>query len=129
VLLDQVSEYLESIYPEVTRDFGHQPVRKTIVEFFPKHEQFSARISDPICPWNEGVWQFSAVEGRLVVQSAPAGATADTDLTIQGLSALIYGTHDPADFALRGWGSPAPALQTTLRQMFPAGLPYLHEYF
>lgn len=91
--------------------------------------QFSARISDPICPWNEGVWQFSAVEGRLVVQSAPAGATADTDLTIQGLSALIYGTHDPADFALRGWGSPAPALQTTLRQMLPAGLPYLHEYF
>jgi hypothetical protein len=26
---------------------------------------FSARIIDPLCPWNEGMWRFESSEGRL----------------------------------------------------------------
>jgi len=55
--------------------------------------------------------------------------TADCQLTIQGLSALVYGVSDPEDFALRGWGDPSPALIDTLRMIFPPRLPYLHEFY
>jgi hypothetical protein len=87
---------------------------------------FTARISDPLCPWNEGVWQFEAVDGALRVS---AGEHPDCDLTIQGLAALVYGTHDPGDFAVRGWGNPSPAVQAAMRSLFPAQMPYLHERF
>ncbi|MGD8791208.1 MAG: GNAT family N-acetyltransferase, partial [Anaerolineae bacterium] len=54
---------------------------------------------------------------------------AANDLTIQALTALIYGTHDPGDFAFRGWGDPPAGVQATMRAMFPARVPFLHEYF
>jgi len=87
---------------------------------------FSARIADLLCPWNEGVWRFESSEGSLQVTRADE---ADCDLTIQALTALVYGTHDPGDFAIRGWGNPSPQVQATLRAMFPPMMPYLHEYF
>jgi hypothetical protein len=87
---------------------------------------FAARVSDPLCPWNTGVWQFEAVDGRLQVDRA---SQADCDLSIQALAALIYGTHDPGDFVFREWGNLSPALQTIMRAMFPPLVPYLHEYF
>lgn len=90
--------------------------------------EFSARIRDEQCPWNEGTYQFRAVDGRLQVTSSTAGVAAG-ELTIAGLSALIYGTHEPETFALRGWGTPTAALQATLRTMFPSRLPFLHETF
>lgn len=88
--------------------------------------RFSAKILDPFCPWNEGIYQFESVEGNLQVSHA---RQAECELTIQGLTALVYGTHEPASFEFRGWGNPAPALQATLQTMFPPRLPYLHEVF
>ncbi|MGB8645584.1 MAG: GNAT family N-acetyltransferase [Anaerolineae bacterium] len=87
---------------------------------------FSARIADPLCAWNDRVWRFETVDGALRVEPADKG---DCTLSIQGLSGLVYGTHDPADFAIRGWGDASPDLQVTLRSMFPAVIPYLHEEF
>jgi predicted acetyltransferase len=88
--------------------------------------RFSARISDPLCPWNVGMWSFEACDGRLEVSRA---SRADCQLTIQGLAALIAGVHDLQDLPLRGWGDPDPALQSILRGMFPRMIPYLHENF
>jgi hypothetical protein len=51
------------------------------------------------------------------------------DLSIQGLSAMVYGTHNLGDFAYRGWGNPSAALQNTLQEMFPLQPPYLDEMF
>jgi len=87
---------------------------------------FSARIADPICPWNEGTWRLETIDGLL--QTAPA-QDADCELGIQSLAALVYGTHDPGDFSLRGWGDPSPEVQAAMQEMFPPRLPYLHEYF
>jgi predicted acetyltransferase len=87
---------------------------------------FSARLTDPLCPWNEGMWQLESVDGVLQVSAADKAACS---LSIQALSALIYGTHDPDDFAIRGWGNPSPEVQEIMRTMFPPMLPYLHEYF
>jgi predicted acetyltransferase len=87
---------------------------------------FSARVIDPLCPWNEGIWKFESSSGALQVSK---GSQADCELTIQGLSALISGMHDPQDFPLRGWGNPEPELQAILRSLFPRLYPYMHELF
>ena len=90
--------------------------------------RFAARIADPLCPWNEKAWQFETVDGLLQVIAADASA-AGCDLSIQGLAALVYGTHDPGDFAIRGWGNPTPELQAAMRSIFPPMIPHLHERF
>ncbi len=88
--------------------------------------RFAARIRDPLCPWNEGVWQFETVGGVLKVSRAEE---AGCELAIQAVTALVYGTHDPGDFAIRGWGDPPPEVQATMRTMFSPKMPYLHEWF
>jgi len=87
---------------------------------------FRAQNRDPDCPWNDGIWKFGGDSGTLEVTPAQH---ADFDLSIQGLSALVYGVNDPTDFAIRGWGDPPPETQSTLREIFPPKLPYLHEYY
>jgi hypothetical protein len=88
--------------------------------------RFSARIIDSDCPWNDGIWEFDSTGGSLHIRPA---RQADCTLHIQGLSALVYGVNDPADFTFRGWGDPEPALQETLRSIFSPQKPYLNEYF
>jgi hypothetical protein len=90
--------------------------------------RFTARVADPLCPWNETAWQFETVGGLLRVSAAEPNA-ASCDLSIQGVAALVYGTHDPGDFAIRGWGNPAPDVQAAMRGVFPPMVPHLHERF
>jgi predicted acetyltransferase len=87
---------------------------------------FNAAIIDPLCPWNQGAWHFEGCDGRLEVSRAHS---AECELTIHGLTALVSGTHDPREFALRGWGSPDESLQAIQRKMFPRMVPYMHEVF
>lgn len=87
---------------------------------------FAVQIVDPLCPWNEGAWRFKGSEGKLQVEKT---SKAECHLTIQGLTALIAGTHDPQDFPWRGWGDPSPVHQATMREMFPAMRPFIHENF
>jgi predicted acetyltransferase len=87
---------------------------------------FSARVHDPFCPWNEGIWRFESQDGSLHLSPDDK---ADCILEIQGLTALFYGPHHPRDFFLRGWGDPNPAVQQVMRSMFPLELPYLHEFY
>jgi predicted acetyltransferase len=87
---------------------------------------FSAKIVDPTCLWNEGIWQFESQDGKLVVSP---GKNSDCDLSIQGLSALVYGTNPPEDFQFRGWGDPPSEVQEEMRKMFPVALPHIHEFF
>jgi predicted acetyltransferase len=87
---------------------------------------FSAQIIDPLCPFNDGQWKFESVEGRLQVSKTE---DADCELTIQGLTALVFGTHDSQDFPLRGWGNPTSEIQAVMRAIFPRLIPFLHENF
>jgi predicted acetyltransferase len=87
---------------------------------------FSARILDSLCPWNEGVWRLENLEGFLRV--AP-GDRAECELNVQALSALVYGTHDPDDFYLRGWGNPPPKVRSHMRSMFSPQRPFLHAIY
>ena len=88
---------------------------------------FTAHLADALCPWNEGRWRFEAVDGCLRVSRTDE---ADCELTIQGLTGLVFGTHSAADFAFRGWGQPARPVQEAMHALFPpVQLPYLHESF
>ena len=66
VLLEQVAEYMERIYPEITGDFDHEPGEKTIIELFPIHQQFSVRITGR--GW---IGTIGACTGRVIVGVAP----------------------------------------------------------
>lgn len=66
VLLDQVSDYMEGIYPEIVKDYGYEPQGKTIIEIFPTHAKFSVRISGK--GW---VGTIGACTGNLIALSAP----------------------------------------------------------
>jgi hypothetical protein len=47
-------------------------------------------------------------------------AAADTAMTIEGLSALVYGTHSVEALELAGWVKPiTPAINAKLSQWFP----------
>jgi predicted acetyltransferase len=87
---------------------------------------FAAEVHDPLCPWNEGLWWFETDGGVLRVSRV---TKASCELTIQAVTALVYGTHDPGDFAIRGWGDPPPKIQAAMRTMFPPKVPYIHEFF
>jgi predicted acetyltransferase len=86
----------------------------------------NAQITDPLCDWNNGEWRFESIDGYLQVSQVHS---ADCELNINALSALVYGSHDPGDFPIRGWGDPTPSMQDTMREMFPRQTPHLHEFF
>jgi hypothetical protein len=88
--------------------------------------RFTFRLADPYCPAQEGCWEFYAHHGRLVVRPAHE---AELEMQVQALSALVYGTHDPADFGLRGWGEPDDFTQAVMRTLFPPKQPYMHALF
>jgi predicted acetyltransferase len=84
-------------------------------------------VHDALCPWNDGAFTFRAERGTLAVE---ASDTVDAPrITIQGLSALVFSGHDPADFAFRGWGEPDKATVDALRRLFPRAIPDIHEEF
>ncbi len=79
-------------------------------------------LRDPICSWNEGKWSLGSDDGRLLIEP---GDGPQADLTIQALTALVYGTHDPEEFVLRRWGELDAETVRTLRGMFNRQWPHL----
>jgi predicted acetyltransferase len=88
--------------------------------------EFTAKITDPLCPWNEGIWKFESDNGLLNLSPSKS---PEFDLSIQGLSALINGTHSPDNFEIRAWGNPTEKSQKAMLSLFPPKTPFLYEYF
>ena len=66
VLLDLVAGYMEEIHEEICDDFDHRPPGKTMIEFFPTHDQFSLRLAGK--GW---VGTIGASTGKVIVMVAP----------------------------------------------------------
>ena len=88
--------------------------------------QLCIEITDEQCAWNRGIFTLTGENGVLCVSD---GGSPDCTLTIQALSALVYGTHDPHDFQYRGWGKPSAKILAVMQQMFPMMQPYLFNIF
>ena len=73
VLVPYFIEYLESIWPDLCRDYDFAPKEKTIVEVFPSHRAFSVRITSR--PW---IHTIGACTGRVIAMDAPRPAASLT---------------------------------------------------
>jgi predicted acetyltransferase len=62
-------------------------------------------ISDSLCPWNAGTWLWANQRGNL--RCTPAGTSGGQvpplTATIEAVTALIYGTHTPAELVAQQW--------------------------
>ncbi|MCL2701410.1 MAG: hypothetical protein FWE88_06920 [Phycisphaerae bacterium] len=67
ILLEQVADAIEQMGREVCSDFRFTPEEKTLVEFFPTHEQFSIRITGR--GW---IGTVGASTGTVIVMVAPS---------------------------------------------------------
>lgn len=66
IVAEYLSEYLESIHPEVCAAYGHEPAVKTYIEVFPTHDAFSVRTTGS--PW---IGTVGASTGRVIALVAP----------------------------------------------------------
>ncbi|MHA1399434.1 MAG: GNAT family N-acetyltransferase [Candidatus Heimdallarchaeaceae archaeon] len=88
--------------------------------------EFTAKIIDPQCEWNNKHFRFVSKDGVLEVEEIE---NSECTLTIQGLSALIYGGYDSYDFKYRGWGDPSSQVVEKMIKLFPEKLAFIHSEF
>jgi len=91
--------------------------------------RMAVKVTDAQCSWNNQPFQIES-DGRLLTATQGTSASIRTELSIEGLTALCYGTLDPHDLVDYGWlktGSDDHV--QLLRSWFPKQLPYLREPF
>lgn len=66
IVPEYFNDYLESIYPVVTGQFGFEPKVKTLIEVFPTQDEFAVRTTG--APWLPTV---GASTGRIIALAAP----------------------------------------------------------
>jgi predicted acetyltransferase len=74
-------------------------------------------VTDEFCKWNNGTIRLSASDGKLVVE--PSGASAEARFSIEGLSALVYGTMPLEEIEYMGWGEVHGSSRQILQRWFP----------
>jgi predicted acetyltransferase len=75
-------------------------------------------VSDDFCDWNNGTYKLKAEGGRIQVKRG--GTSPRARFSIEGLSALVYGTLPLEEIEHRGWVTiEAPEDQQLLQQWFP----------
>lgn len=88
--------------------------------------QVTVSVTDPMFPENTAAWTLTGRDGVLTVTG---GGTPTCSLTVEGLTALVYGGYDPTDLPLRGWGELDAAAPDALRALFPPAVAHLYEHF
>lgn len=83
-------------------------------------------ITDAQAPWNNGTFTFTGHDGTLLVHE---GGEAQGEVTIQGLSALVFSGIDARLLPIRGWGRVNEAAIATLAQIFPPVVPVIEAMF
>ncbi|MFX1564168.1 MAG: enhanced intracellular survival protein Eis [Promethearchaeota archaeon] len=63
--------------------------------------EITLEVNDPLCQWNNGTFNFKEKDGKILVGRStgkPIGR-----LTIEGVTALVYGTHSLEEIEFKGW--------------------------
>ena len=88
------------------------------------------KINDPFCDWNNGIFQFSSNSGNLSITKMPSKTKFSCELTVEGLTALVYGNYDIDDLKLRKWCCEQDSGSTSiLENLFPFRLPFMFDTF
>ncbi|MCO5214834.1 MAG: GNAT family N-acetyltransferase [Thermomicrobiales bacterium] len=83
-------------------------------------------VSDDQAPWNNGTFTFTGHDGTLLVHE---GGTPQGEVTIHGLSALVFSGIDARLLPIRGWGRVHTDAMATLAQIFPPVVPIIESMF
>jgi len=86
----------------------------------------SIKIKDNLCEWNNGVFSFESKDGILQLEKTD---NYDCELSIQGLSAVVYGCYNLDDFSFKGWGKVNEESKEKITRLFPPDSPHLHADF
>lgn len=89
--------------------------------------RFKAKIIDEQCEWNNGKFVFQSLNGLLSVEKTRE--EEDCVMTIQGLSAIIYGGHELEDLVIKGLIIANKDTLKVIERLFPQAYPHLHEDF
>ena len=74
-------------------------------------------VADEFCDWNNGTLKLSAGDGKLAVEHV--STSADARFSIEGLSALVYGTIPLEEIEYMGWGEVRGASRQILQRWLP----------
>jgi predicted acetyltransferase len=86
-------------------------------------EKVILAITDPFCDWNNGTFIIYCQDGKLTAKRTQANPDAIS--TIQGISALVYGTLSVEEIEYRSWLTfTNPQIRATLTSWFPTMLLY-----
>ena len=96
-----------------------------------RNGEIQIQIEDPDCKWNEKVYFLKEVEGKLKISAINSSSTTcKIQLTIKGLSALVYGTLPIEEIQYFKWISGAnPEDLKLLQDWFPRIDPFMIEPF
>jgi predicted acetyltransferase len=86
----------------------------------------SIKVTDQYCDWNNKIFKLESENGILSVSEIDE---YDCEVTIQGLSAIIYGSYNLDDFEYKGWGKISKENQKKIEKLFPQKSPFLHADF
>jgi predicted acetyltransferase len=91
--------------------------------------QFTAKIIDEDCQWNNGYFRFeSGKDGTLAVSKENKGG--EFTLTIQGLAAVIFCGVPLSDLEMLDFASGCTdEMRATVATMFPQTVPYVHQVY
>ncbi|AFY69202.1 GCN5-related N-acetyltransferase [Thalassoporum mexicanum PCC 7367] len=87
--------------------------------------KLTIEVSDQFCDWNQGIYQIWADQGRLrcdrLAKDIKDIAAADVIASIEGISALVYGTLPIKALEHKGWVRiNNPAVRDLITAWFPA---------
>ena len=94
------------------------------------HGSIIVKISDLMCDWNTGIFQLSSNSGKLLITKMTAQTKFSCELTIEGLTALVYGNYVLDDLKLRKWYIEQESDSASiLENLFPFRLPFMFDTF
>jgi len=89
-------------------------------------EKVVFRVEDRLCEWNSQTFQLEAESGQLRVESR-GSSKADTTMSIEGISALVYGTMTASELVPYGWIS--GDISQALLDWFPRVYAWMYEQY
>ncbi|MHA1124124.1 MAG: GNAT family N-acetyltransferase [Candidatus Heimdallarchaeota archaeon] len=146
---DQVVKILLPIYPETSEIYTWLEnffiteiksqniwmarvvdVKKTLQDMPTEAEvEISFKVTDPIINENNAVYQITGSKKKIIVKESK-DKTAPLELTIEGLTALVYGMLSAEEVESFGWmKGGSEATNTILDNFFPRKIGYLNEGF
>ena len=86
----------------------------------------SIKVVDEYCDWNNKSFNFRSKDGILEITETDQ---FDCELSIQGLSSIVYGCYNLDDFEIKGWGTLSSDKKELLEILFPKKTPFLYADF